>query len=369
MVYRTAFTQPNDWLGDVEIGMDLAFRIIPFVDDSKEVIMCRKHVCVFVVGLLLIGAGLGFAEGQQEVPVEPEEELEFFVVTHGGAADPFWAVVVRGAEDAAEQFGVDVTYLGPEQYDVGEFVDMIETAVEADPDGIAVTITDQSAVEPPLLEAIERDIPVVAINVPDDRGPMERIPYLTYVGADEYQVGVQAANRMLQEFGNETPERGVVLIHEPGHAGHEARSAGMEDVFSEEGIPFERLSGSPDAANNFEALDAYLRANPETDAVFTLGPLGAHPALSLMNDLGDDADDIRLGAVDLSDEIISAIQDGRMVFTIEQQQYLQGYLPIGLMTLYNQFGLIPREPILTGPAIVDEDNVDIVEEMVGEGYR
>ncbi|MFW6368729.1 MAG: sugar ABC transporter substrate-binding protein [Spirochaetota bacterium] len=309
------------------------------------------------------------AEGQGEAAAEPDEELEFYVVTHGGASDPFWAVVVQGAEDAAEQFGVDLTYLGPEQYDVGEFVDMIETAVEADPDGIAVTITDQSAVEPPLMEAIERDIPVVAINVPDDREPNERIPYLTYVGADEYEVGVQAANRMLQEFEGEKPERGVVLIHEPGHAGHEARSEGMEEVFSEEDIPFERLSGSPDAADNFEALDAYLRSNPETDAVFTLGPLGAHPALSLMNDLGDEAEDIRLGAVDLSDQIISAIEDDRMVFTVEQQQYLQGYLPLGLMALYNEFGLIPREPILTGPAIVDQDNIDVVEETVEEGYR
>lgn len=330
--------------------------------------MKRLRVFVCVVSILVLLPFFVMAEGQGEAPGDPDEEMEFFVVTHGGASDPFWAVVVRGAEDAAEQFGADLTYLGPSQYDVGEFVDMIETAVEADPDGIAVTITDKDAVEPPLMEAIEQDIPVVAINVPDDRDPDERIPYLTYVGADEYQVGVQAANRMLQEFDG-TPERGVVLIHEPGHAGHEARSAGMEEVFSEEDIPFERLSGSPDAANNFEALDAYLRANPETDAVFTLGPLGAHPALSLMNDLGDDAEGIRLGAVDLSDQIISAIQDGRMVFTVEQQQYLQGYLPIGLMTLYNQFGLIPREPVLTGPAIVDQDNVDVVEEMVEEGYR
>lgn len=331
--------------------------------------MSRIRISLCVVIMLVLVPFVLVAEGQAEEPVDPDREYEFFVVTHGGAADPFWAVVIRGAEDAAERFGVDVTYLGPEVYDVGEFVDMIETAVEADPDGIAVTITDRSAVEPPLLEAIDRGIPVVAINVPDDRDPMERIPYLTYVGADEYQVGVQAANRMLQEFAPDTPERGVVLIHEPGHAGHEARSAGMDDVFSEHGIPFERLSGSPDAASNFEALDAYLRANPETDAVFTLGPLGAHPALALMSDLGADADDIRLGAVDLSDQIISAIQDGRMVFTIEQQQYLQGYLPVGLLTLYNEFGLIPREPILTGPAIVDQSNVDIVEEMVGEGYR
>lgn len=328
--------------------------------------LSRKLVFCMMAVLLLVPAA-AFAAGQGEEAVT-EEEYEFFVITHGGAADPFWAVVVRGAEDAAEQFGVDMTYLGPEQYDVGEFVDMIETAIAADPDGIVVTITDKSAVDEPLRNAIDEEIPVVAINVPDDRDPGEKIPYLAYVGADEYQVGVEAARRMFEEF-EDTPERGVVLIHEPGHAGHEARSAGMQEVFDEHDVPFERLSGSPDAADNFEALSSYLTSNPETDAVFTLGPLGAHPALSLMEDLGDDAEDIKLGAVDLSDQIISAIEDGRMVFTIEQQQYLQGYLPIGLLTLYNQYGLIPHDDILTGPAIVDEDNVDVVEEMVEAGYR
>ncbi|MFP4612886.1 MAG: sugar ABC transporter substrate-binding protein [Spirochaetaceae bacterium] len=328
--------------------------------------LSRKLVFCMMAVLLLVPAA-AFAAGQGEEAVA-EEEYEFFVITHGGAADPFWAVVVRGAEDAAEQFGVDMTYLGPEQYDVGEFVDMIETAIAADPDGIVVTITDKSAVDEPLRNAIDEEIPVVAINVPDDRDPGEKIPYLAYVGADEYQVGVEAARRMFEEF-EDTPERGVVLIHEPGHAGHEARSAGMQEVFDEHDVPFERLSGSPDAADNFEALSSYLTSNPETDAVFTLGPLGAHPALSLMEDLGDDAEDIKLGAVDLSDQIISAIEDGRMVFTIEQQQYLQGYLPIGLLTLYNQYGLIPHDDILTGPAIVDEDNVDVVEEMVEAGYR
>ncbi len=327
--------------------------------------MKRTVVLVLSVLLVLLLPFAVFGGGAAEEPPDPVEEYDFYVITHGGAADPFWAVVIRGAEDAGERFGVNVTYLGPEEYDVGEFVDMIETAVAANPDGIAVTITDQSAVEPPLREAIDRGIPVIAINVPDDRPHGERIPYLAYVGADEYQVGVQAARRMLDEF---TPQRGVVLIHEPGHAGHEARSAGMESVFGDHGVPFERLSGSPDAAANFSALEAYLTANPDTDAVFTLGPLGAHPALAVLDDMGLTGE-VRLGAVDLSDMIINAIEDGRMVFTIEQQQYLQGYLPVGLLTLYNTFGLIPHDDILTGPAVVDAGNVDIVREMVEAGYR
>lgn len=73
--------------------------------------------------------------------------------------------------------------------------------------------------------------------------------------------------------------------------------------------------------------------------------------------------------MDLTEEMINAIDNDRMVFTIEQQQYLQGYLPIGLLTLYNLYGLIPRDYILTEPAIVDRSNVDVVREIVEAGYR
>ncbi len=328
--------------------------------------MKRIYVLLLAVLLMMALPFAAFAGGAAEEPPEPDEEFNFYMVTHGGAADPFWAVVIRGAEDAAERFGVNLTYLGPEVADIGEFVNMLETAVDARPDGIAVTITDPDAVEEPLRRAIEEyDIPVVALNVPDERERGERIPYLSYVGADEYQVGVQAARRMLEEF---TPQAGVVLIHEPGHSGLERRAQGISDVFGEEGIAIERLSGRPDAAENYEVLEAYLIANENVDAVFTLGPQGAHPSLAVLADLPH-GDGIRLGAVDLTDEMISAIDDGRMLFTIEQQQYLQGYLPIGLLTLYNLYGLIPHDDILTGPAIVDLNNVDIVRAMVEAGYR
>jgi simple sugar transport system substrate-binding protein len=320
--------------------------------------MRKLLTSLLVVGLVLL----------QVSAVAAADKMKFYVVTHGGPADPFWGVVMKGAQDAGEEFGVDVTYLGPEKFSIQKLVDMVETAVADKPDGLVVTITDPKALDEPVKDAIKQGIPVVAINVPDPRPFNEAIPYLAYVGADDYKVGIEAAKRMLMEFADSKPQRAVILIHEVGHAGLEARAKGMTEIFEAEGIPIERLAGSPNASENYQALEAYLMKNPETDVIFTLGPLGAHPTLRLLDDQ-DLIGKVKLAGVDLSDTMIDAIKEDEMVFTVEQQQYLQGYLPINLLILYNKYGLIPHDDILTGPAIVDKGNVGVVEEMVSQNYR
>ncbi len=320
--------------------------------------MKKLLVGMVVVSLVLLHISTALAE----------DKMKFYVISHGGPADPFWAVVMKGAKDAGEEFDVDVTYLGPEKFSIQKLVDMVETAVADEPDGLAITITDAKALDEPVKAAIDKGIPVVAINVPDYRGFEEKIPYLAYVGADDYMVGVEAARRMLKEFAPETPKRGVVSIHEVGHAGLEARARGMIEVFTEAGIPIEKLATSPNASETYQAIDAYLTKNQDTDAIFCLGPLDAHPTLKLLEEK-DLVGKVKLGAVDLSNIMIKAIKEDTLVFTVEQQQYLQGYLPINLLVLYNKYGLIPHDDILTGPAIVDKNNVEIVEEMVAKKYR
>ncbi len=329
----------------------------------------KKILTVLLALGLIFSLSVGvFASGKKEALKPSGKRMKFYVVTHGGPADPFWGVVMRGAEDAGKMFNCDVTYLGPEKFSIQKLVDMVETAIAAKPDGLVVTITDAKALDKPLKDAIKKGIPVVAINVPDTRDFKHRIPYLCYVGADDYKVGIEAAKRMLQEFGSAKPKRAVILIHEVGHAGLEARAKGFREVFSAEGISVDKLAGSPNASENYQVLDAYLTKHPDTDVVFTVGPLGAHPALKLLEEKGL-IGKVKLAAVDLTNTIIKAIEDGKMVFTVEQQQYLQGYLPIGFLVLYNKYGLIPHGNVLTGPSIVDKSNVKLVEEMVKEKYR
>jgi len=307
----------------------------------------------FFLVVLLIVAILGFSK------------YTFYLVSHGGPADPFWGVVMKGMKDAAEKYGVEAIYLGPEKYSLKEFIDLVNSAIARKPDGLIVTITNPVALDEPLRKAIKMGIPVVAINVPDTRPPEEAIPYLVYVGMDEYLAGVYAARRMLQEF---TPKRAVVAIHEPGHVGLEARAKGIMDVLSEKNIPVEKLDITTDPTKALTIMKSYLMKHPDTDAIFTLGPLGAHPAIQLVEEEGL-VGKVKIGAIDLTTKITDAIKKGVVVFTIDQQQYLQGYLPVVFLYLYKEYGLIPHEKVLTGPSIVDKTNVEIVEKTVKMGYR
>ena len=66
---------------------------------------------------------------------------------------------------------------------------------------------------------------------------------------------------------------------------------------------------------------------------------------------------------------LEAIRDGRQAFTIDQQQFWRGYMPVLLLTHYLNYGLIQANYFLTGPTIVDSSNVEQVAALVGKGYR
>lgn len=320
----------------------------------------RRVKVLLLVGLVAIGLGtLAFAK-----------EYTFYIVSHGGPGDPFWGVVMKGMQDAAAFLNratddkITVNYFGPEVYSVTKLVDMLNSAIAARPDGIAVTITDPAAVDEPLRRAIALGIPVIAINVPDPRPAGERIPYLFYVGGDEYLSGIRAAERMLSV---KKPRRAVVTIHEVGHIGLELRAKGFIEVMTKAGVPAEKLTTGLDPTQAIEILRGYFSAHPDTDAIFTLGSIDSAYVIQFLKEEGL-AGKVMLGCFDVSQDVVKAIQDGVALFTISQQQYLQGYLPIIWLYLYNKYGFLPANDILTGPGFVDASNVDKVVELVKQGY-
>ena len=120
-----------------------------------------------------------------------------------------------------------------------------------------------------------------------------------------------------------------------------------------------------DPAGTQATIEATLGANPEIDGVLTLGPTGATPALKAFEELGI-LGDVQLATFDLSADVLQAIADGEMLFAIDQQQYLQGYLPVVMLTLYNQYGgLLPGGGgvVLTGPGFVTQGNAAAVIEL------
>lgn len=297
---------------------------------------------------------------------------KFYVISHGGPGDPFWGVVMKGVEDAAAFINkgnpdgdvVEATYLGPAKYSIEELVNMLNSAIATKPDGIAVTITDPASVDEPLRRAISQGIPVIAINVPDPRPAEQKIPYLFYIGGDEYLSGKKAAERILT-FGK--PKRAIVTIREVGHIGLEMRAQGFIEVMTANGVPAEKLATYLDPTQAVEILKGYFAKNPDTDAIFTLGSIDSSYVIAFLKEQGL-VGKVKHAAFDVSDEVVKAIKEGTTLFTISQQQYLQGYLPIIYLYLYNKYAFLPANDILTGPGFVDASNVQLVEELVEKKF-
>jgi simple sugar transport system substrate-binding protein len=112
---------------------------------------------------------------------------------------------------------------------------------------------------------------------------------------------------------------------------------------------------------------AYLRANPNTNGILTLGPNSAHPTIAAVNEIGKQGK-IFFGTFDLSGEISDAIKGGTISFAIDQQPFLQGYLPVVILTNYARYGVIPSNHINSGPGFITKNNIEMVEKLAGE-YR
>ena len=111
------------------------------------------------------------------------------------------------------------------------------------------------------------------------------------------------------------------------------------------------------------------RPTPDIDGILTLGPTGAAPALAALTESGQ-LGKIKLATFDLSPDVLQAILDGNMLFAIDQQQYVQGYCPIVLLTLYaTNLNTIANPVIMTGPGFVTKDNAQRVIDLAAAGTR
>jgi len=295
----------------------------------------------------------------------PDRPVELILVQHALCAwDAFWCVVQKGIETAAEQLGVTVTVLGPDEFDLEQTAALIDQAVAAQPDGIALTVTDPVLFKEPIERALAAGIPVLAYNA--GSGPIaDGIDYLTYLGQDEYQGGYLGGLRMVDSGGTQ----GVCINQQVGHAGLDKRCQGFMDAFAENGLTAEVLAISDDPAESQTIIDDYFTANPETDAFLTLGPNGANPFYAFLEAAGLSSTDVVHGTFDLSPEIVANIQDGTTLFGIDQQPFLQGYGAVLYLTLLLRQNIAPALPVTaTGPGFVDQGNVAIVQALAGQ-YR
>jgi simple sugar transport system substrate-binding protein len=291
----------------------------------------------------------------------------FYSVTHDILGDPFWAVYRKGLQDAAEQLACEVIHLAPETFSPPGMVALLAEAVDARPDGLLATIPDPEVVEKQLRRARAATIPVIAVNAADPRPGERRIPYLHYIGSSDELAGAEVARRQLSAG---RPARAVCIdhyMHE--HVCHHARCSGYLEVMSEAGIDADhvRIHGDEPAKALVDARRILLDG-PYPLAICTLGPPGAEVVSALVAEetLGGR---VAHASFDLAAHQLAAIRAGTLDFTVDSQQYLQGYLGVALLRLHATTGFQLAGDVLTGPVFVDAHNLDQVEHAVDLGLR
>ncbi|WP_084963415.1 sugar ABC transporter substrate-binding protein [Thermoactinospora rubra] len=321
-----------------------------------------------LAALVLALAGCSSAGGSQaqtqQQPQQTQQEQQagsqarFAVVTHGSAGDAFWDVVKNGAEAAGRRYGVTVTYQG--DGDPAKQSQLIDQAVAQRVDGLVVSMANPDALKEAVGKAVAAKIPVVTINSGVDRS--REFGALTHVGQSEDVAG-RGAGEQLKAAG---VTKLLCVIHEAGNVGLDQRCKGAQETL---GGTVERLQ--VDIANLADVsskVSARLQSDTSINGVLALNPAVAIAARDAIRDTGSKA---KLATFDLSADVVSAVKAGEILFAVDQQQYLQGWLPVTFLYLYktNLNTVGGGLPVNTGPGFVTKDNADQVAKLAEGGTR
>ncbi|UOQ56950.1 substrate-binding domain-containing protein [Leucobacter allii] len=293
------------------------------------------------------GAGGGAAGGGGSA-VE-EDELKVALVTHAAPGDTFWDTIRAGAEAAAERNNVELLYSSDP--DGARQAQLVQQAVDQDVDGIVVTLAKADAMAGEVQKAVDAGIPVFSINAGEEA--YKDMGVLAHFGQNEFIAGQAAA----EEFNEAGAQKAICVIQEQGHVGLESRCEGFADTFA--GSSEVLYVTGTDMTNVASTITSKLQTNADIDAVLTLGAPFAMTALDAIADAGSSA---KLATTDLNADVYSAIGDGSILFGIDQQPFLQGYESVEAVRLYATGGYVlgGGQAVLTGPAVVNADNLDSV---------
>jgi simple sugar transport system substrate-binding protein len=346
----------------------------------------RRAATLAVAGLALLAAGCGKTvqthepdlaatplapaapanpKPQSDVKApSPRKRVRIAVVTHGQASDPFWAVVKSGIDRAAHQLGVSVSYSAPDTTDMDRMKQLIQQAVATDPDGLVVSIPDARALGPAIRAAVKSGIPVVSLNSGNDVS--RRLGVLAHVGQPDEQAGFVAGQRMAHEG----VRQAICVEHEKGNAGLAARCRGFGRALRKAGGSSSVVDINLQNRHDAEQKIADAVIERRVDGMITLGPGGTLPAIAGLR-LDRLLGSVRLATFDLSPEVLAALKRGQIDFAVDQQPFLQGYLPIVFLTQNARYGLLPAKGTLvpTGPSFVTRANASAVAALTKQGIR
>ena len=276
----------------------------------------------------------------------------YVMVTHGEGNDPFWPVVQKGGEDAARAIGADFEYIYNPSADMADMASSIQAAAATSPDGMVISLPDPDSLGPAIKAAVAAGVPVITMN--SGLESSASLGALMHVGQPEYLAGQSAGARAKAEGAT----KALCMIQEAYNTALVDRCEGYGEA-----VPMQFTDTTSDPATIQTRATAALQANSDVDAVLSVGPHVCDAVSKALDDLGMT---VHHSCFDLSPAVMDLINAGKVAFTIDQQQRLQGYMPIIVLHLYNNgAGLLPGANIPSGPGFVDKSNASSVAALAG----
>lgn len=324
--------------------------------------LVKGVLALFAVALAAVAIGCGNDDSNGSdsgSSGSSNSDLTFAMVTHGDAGS-FWTVVKNGAQQAADDLGVTLKY-SESVNDPQKQAQMIDAAISDKVDGLAVSGPDPDAIRNSLKKADKAGIPIIVLNAGTQL--VDEVGALEFVGQEESIAGEAVGERVKDEGATKV----LCVIHEQGNVSLEDRCNGVKKGFGGD-VETMQVKGTADIATSLTEMQSKLQADKSIDFVVTLNGEIADAAVDSVKGASSDA---KIGTFDLSGPVVQAIQDGEIEFAVDQQQYLQGYLPVTFLKLYadNQNTVGGGLPVLTGPSFVTKENAAAVAKLAEEGTR
>jgi simple sugar transport system substrate-binding protein len=282
---------------------------------------------------------------------------KFAFVNHV-TTNPFFVPTQYGLQDAAALLGIPKpSWTGSQNANVPEMVSATNSAISSKANGIAIAVVSSTAFTAPVKNAMNDGIPVVSYNADGNVGD-PGTNRLAYIGQDLFLSGQALGERIVA--GMPSGGDAVGFIATPGTANIQPRIDGAKQAIKASGknINFTSVASGAALSQENTTINSYVLAHKSTLKGIFAVDAGSTQTVGQIIKKYSLQNQVASGGFDLTPVTLQSIQGGSLQFTIDQQPYLQGFLPVLALYLFNlSGGLVSPPETNTGLTFVTKDNV------------
>jgi len=287
--------------------------------------------------------------------------LNLRFITHCVDED-FFDTVKKGTCDAANLLGVEYDFIGTEDVDFDEQIEMVRQAIRDKVDGIATSTLHPTVYNEVLEEVKTAGIPVVLLNTAASQGENNDVPF---IGQDVYQAGRKIGANIKHKI----PDGAKILvpIHSEGISALDERARGIREGLDGKNLKFQSVVTGIEVEDGFRVVSEILKNDPEIKIVLGTGQADTEGTGKAVETYFPNQGYVVAG-FDVSPGILNLIKSDIISFTLDQQPYAQGFYPVVQLVQQIRYGIIPSD-MDSGSTMISKENVDEVMRLTEAGYR